>query len=105
MCFEIMRRLGVYPSVAVVKIGDTPADIQEGLNAGMWTIGLAETGNEIGLALEAWQALAPEAQRHMLATAYDRLSQAGAHYIVDSLADILPILDTIEAQLATGEKP
>jgi phosphonoacetaldehyde hydrolase len=105
MCFENMRRLGVYPSAAVVKIGDTPADIQEGLNADMWTIGVAQTGNEVGLALEAWHALGPDEQRHMLATAYNRLSQAGAHYIVDSLADILPVLDTIEAQLATGEKP
>ena len=103
MCFENMRRLGVYPSEAVVKIGDTPADIQEGLNAGMWTIGLAKTGNEVGLTLEEWQALAPDAQRHVLATAYDRLSQAGAHYIVDSLADIFPVLDTIAAQLAKGK--
>jgi phosphonoacetaldehyde hydrolase len=105
MCFENMRKLDVYPSEAVVKIGDTPVDVQEGLNAGMWTIGLVKTGNEVGLTLEEWQALAPEAQRQMLKTAYNRLSQAGAHYIVDSLADILPILDTIEARLATGEKP
>jgi phosphonoacetaldehyde hydrolase len=105
MCFENMRRLGVYPSEAVVKIGDTPVDVQEGLNAGMWTIGLAKTGNEVGLALDTWQTLAPEAQSQKLATAYNRLRQAGAHYVVDSLADVVPILDTIEARLAKGEKP
>jgi phosphonoacetaldehyde hydrolase len=105
MCFENMRRLGVYPSEAVVKIGDTPADIQEGLNAGMWTIGLAQTGNEVGLTLDQWYALTPEAHRPLLATAYNRLSQAGAHYVVDSLADVLSILAAIEARLATGEKP
>jgi 2-aminoethylphosphonate ABC transporter binding protein len=105
MCFENMRRLGVYPSEAVVKIGDTPVDVQEGLNAGMWTIGLAKTGNEVGLALDTWQTLAPEAQSQKLATAYNRLRQAGAHYVVDSLADVVPILDTIEARLAKGERP
>lgn len=105
MCFENMRRLGVYPSEAVVKIGDTPADIQEGLNAGMWTIGLVKTGNKVGLTLDEWHALTPEARSQRLAIASDRLSQAGAHYLVDSLADILPMLDTIEARLARGEKP
>ena len=41
--------LGVYPLWACVKVGDTPSDIAEGLNAGMWTIGITRTGNEVGL--------------------------------------------------------
>ena len=49
MCLENAKRLGVYPMESVVKIGDTLPDVEEGLNAGMWTIGLAKTGNEIGL--------------------------------------------------------
>jgi len=40
---------GSYPMAAMVKIGDTVADIEEGLNAGMWTIGLIMSGNELGL--------------------------------------------------------
>ena len=34
MLFECMRRLGVYPPSAVVKVGDTVVDIQEGKKAG-----------------------------------------------------------------------
>ena len=33
------QALGVYPPEAIVKIGDTIPDIDEGLNAGAWTIG------------------------------------------------------------------
>jgi phosphonoacetaldehyde hydrolase len=29
----------------------------------------------------------------------------GAHYVVDSVADLLPVLDDIEARLARGERP
>lgn len=57
MIFEILRRFHVYPPCAVAKAGDTPADIEEGLNAGVWTIGIAATGNAIGLALAEFENL------------------------------------------------
>jgi phosphonoacetaldehyde hydrolase len=31
--------------------------------------------------------------------------QVGAHYVVDSIADVMPVLDDIEARLKRGEKP
>ena len=40
MLYECMRRLNVYPPSAVVKVGDTVVDIQEGKNAGAWSIGI-----------------------------------------------------------------
>jgi len=29
----------------------------------------------------------------------------GAHYVIDSVADLLPVLDAIEARMARGEQP
>ena len=49
MCLQNAMNLQIYPMEAFVKVGDTLPDIGEGLNAGMWTIGLARTGNEMGL--------------------------------------------------------
>src|SRR5207249_702218 len=49
MCLQNAINLQTYPMEAMVKVGDTLPDIEEGLNAGMWTIGLAKTGNEMGL--------------------------------------------------------
>jgi phosphonoacetaldehyde hydrolase len=37
--------------------------------------------------------------------AYARMRQCGAHYVVDSIADLVPCLDDIEARLARGERP
>lgn len=105
MCFQNAMNLDTYPMEALVKIGDTVPDILEGLNAGMWTIGLAKTGNEIGLSEAEIAALAAEVLKARLAEVYARLYQAGAHYVVDSLADTLPILSQIEERLARGEKP
>ena len=90
---------------ALVKIGDTLPDISVGLNAGMWTIGLAKTGNEIGLTESEIDSLEPAVRERRMAEAYRRMRHAGAHYVVDGIADAVPILDEIEARLVRGEKP
>ena len=105
MCLENAKKLEVYPMESIVKIGDTLPDIWEGLNAGMWTIGLAKTGNEMGLTLKEIDALDPEIYERRLKRAYDRLAQAGAHYVVDGIGDVEPALDEIQARLSRGDKP
>jgi phosphonoacetaldehyde hydrolase len=105
MALQNALNLGVFPMSAVVKIGDTVADIEEGLNAGMWTIGLARTGNELGLPLADAEALPKAELRRRLAAAYKRLKLAGAHYVVDGLSDCPAVVRKIDARLARGERP
>jgi len=31
--------------------------------------------------------------------------QRGAHYVIDSVADLMPCLDAIEERMARGERP
>ena len=104
MMYESAVRLQVYPLSAIAKIGDTPADIQEGLNAGAWSIGVAGTGNSIGLSADEFYAL-PEAEREpRLTQARAELENAGAHYVIDTLADVHPALDDIDARLKAASK-
>jgi len=49
MIYRAMEATGVYPPQAVVAVGDTVPDVQAGLNAGVWTVAVAQTGNEVGL--------------------------------------------------------
>lgn len=105
MCLQNAMNLQIYPMEALVKIGDTLPDIAEGLNAGMWTIGLAKTGNELGLTEEQITTLPPDVLQSRLNRAYQRMRHSGAHYVVDSISDVLPCLDEINARLARGEHP
>jgi phosphonoacetaldehyde hydrolase len=105
MCLQNVINLGVSPVEACVKIDDTRPGIEEGLNGGMWTIGLAISGNEIGLPLKDWRKLPKGEQQRLRQGAYTRMYQSGAHYVVDTITDILPCLDDIEARLARGERP
>jgi phosphonoacetaldehyde hydrolase len=105
MALQALIKLSISPVEAVVKIGDTAVDIEEGLNGGMWSVGVAATGNEVGLTADEYAALPTGERQRLTTSATDLLLAAGAHYVVDRLADITPVLDQIEARLAAGEKP
>jgi phosphonoacetaldehyde hydrolase len=103
MVYENAVRLAVSPLAAIAKVGDTPADIEEGLNAGVWAIGVAATGNAMGLPLAEFRALPREAQQARIESARAELAQAGAHYVVDSVAELDPVLDDIDRRLESGQ--
>jgi phosphonoacetaldehyde hydrolase len=105
MVYQNMMNLNVFPVEAVVKVGDTLADIEEGLNAGAWTVGLSQTGNLIGLTQEAFQALSKRERAAALAKAETQLYQAGAHYVIEGIWDLPNLISDIEFRLARGEKP
>jgi phosphonoacetaldehyde hydrolase len=105
MCLRNAEKLGVYPMEACVKIGDTIPDIEEGLNAGMWTIGLAKSGNELGMNEKEIAALPADRLQARLERAYQRMAAAGAHCVVDTIADVLPAIDQIQERITAGERP
>src|SRR6266508_248757 len=105
MAIKAAALMGAYPMSAIVKIGDTVPDIHEGLNASMWTIAVAATGNEMGLSQAEAAALPAQEREERLARGRARLHAAGAHYVVDGIANVPPVLDDIEARLAQGEAP
>jgi phosphonoacetaldehyde hydrolase len=105
MCLQNAINLQVDCVAACVKVDDTIPGVEEGLNAGMWSIGLAVSGNEVGLSLADWQALSADEQQAKRERAYRRMLQSGAHYVVDAIADLLPCIEDIEARLRRGERP
>jgi phosphonoacetaldehyde hydrolase len=105
MCYLNAIRLKTGPLWSMVKIGDTPSDIEEGLNAGMWTIGVTRTGNEAGLTQEEWNAATAGERTRVIAAARTRLLDSGAHFLVESVAESMDTLDEIAGRIAKGERP
>jgi phosphonoacetaldehyde hydrolase len=105
MCYLNAVALQVYPIEAMVKIGDTVADIEEGLNAGMWTVGLTRCGNEMGLSPAEIAALPPEALGRREGEVAARFRAAGVHYVAAGLGDCPAIIEDINQRLARGEQP
>jgi phosphonoacetaldehyde hydrolase len=105
MCYQNAIQLGVYPLHAMVKVGDTLVDIEEGLNAGMWTVGCSLTGNLLGLDESDTNLLSPDEREHARKGIETQLYQAGAHYVIDGIWDLPGALDRIESRLRSGECP
>jgi phosphonoacetaldehyde hydrolase len=105
MMYRCFADLGVWPAEAVVKVDDTAPGIAEGLVAGCWTIGVTISGNAAGLTLADWQALDAAARTAVRDRASAELRSAGAHELVDTVADLLPALDRIWSRIAQGEQP
>jgi len=105
MCLDTVLRFRLSSTAAAVKVGDTPSDIHEGLNAGMWAVGVSATGNEVGLSAEKMAALPPDECRRRSERAAERLRAAGAHYIIESVRELFPTLEQIDRRLEDGERP
>jgi phosphonoacetaldehyde hydrolase len=105
MALANVIELGVRDVAACVKVDDTEPGIIEGLSAGMWTVGIALSGNETGLTLEEVEAL-PDTERHARRDrAAERLLDWGAHYVLDTVADLPRVIVQIEERLRQGERP
>lgn len=105
MMYQTFLDLGVHPASAVVKVDDTEPGIAEGLAAGTWTVGVAVSGNAMGLSRDEVAALPTAEFEARRAAARATLLRAGAHVVIDSVADLLPVLDDFEGRLARGERP
>ena len=105
MCLMNAMQLSVKTLAHCIKVDDTAPGIEEGINAGMWTIGLSVSGNEVGLSLGQWQALYENTQNISRLKASQKLQNVGADYVVDTIADIIPCLLDIENRIRLGERP
>ena len=105
MCFMNAMRLEVYPMAALIKVGDTPVDIEEGLNVGMWTIGVTLTGNLLGKTRSDVEALSPQQRASIHAQIGEQLLAAGAHLVIEGVWDLPCAVQQIEERMLHGETP
>lgn len=105
MAFYAARQLGVYPMSRFVKVGDTPADVAEARAAGMWAVSVVECGNEVGLSQEELAALSADVRRARISAACARLAAYGPHYLINTTADLIPVIDEISARVERGDRP
>lgn len=95
MALQAAMQLGVYPPAAIVKVGDTVADVQEGLNAGMWSVAVVDQGNEVGLSREELAALPAGERSARTRAAAKKLADAGAHYVIPTIDHLPDLIEKI----------
>ncbi|QIL72874.1 phosphonoacetaldehyde hydrolase [Diaphorobacter sp. HDW4B] len=105
MALANVLALGISNVRACVKVDDTVPGIEEGRNAGMWTVGLTLSGNEVGYSLAEWASAPAEEIEARVAAAEAKLHKAGAHFVIRSVKDLPQVLTQIAAAMREGVRP
>lgn len=105
MAIANVLALGISDVRACVKVDDTVPGIEEGLNAGMWTIGLSLSGNEVGYSKEEYSAADSVDVEAKIAVAEAKLKKAGPHYVMRTISDLPAVLAKIAERMRRGELP
>lgn len=88
MIYANMQRFRITSVHQVVKVGDTAADIREGKNAGVISLGVLEGSSAVGLSQKEFEALTPTQQQISLDRAKDTLLNAGADDVLLTLSEL-----------------
>ena len=100
-CWQALMGLNISHIAGCVLVSNQPKLLQAGLNAGLWTIGLAAcpaTANE-------WQDLSPQECESRRARATLQLFALGVHSVIDTLSELHTCLADIGLRRLKGEKP
>lgn len=93
MIYKACVDLGVWPLSRVVKVDDSEVGVAEGRAAGCLTVGVAASGNGIGLSAAALAALPANERDSRIAAAGKALYAAGANIVLESVAHLVPALE------------
>lgn len=95
MIYKNMIDLAI-PSVDnVVKVGDTIADIKEGINAKVWSIGIITGSNEMGITEEEYNRRTPDELAALKQEVRERMMAAGAHFVLDNITELPACIEKI----------
>ena len=106
MVYKNLDMLNITPIQSVIKVDDTASGVGEAVNAGCWGVGVSRYSNymDIDVPEDAEKLSEGEIEKRNEKTK-SILHNAGAHYIIDSIADIEPVIDDVNKRLSSGERP
>ena len=92
MAFKNLEALKVSSVAAALKVGDTVADIKEGKNAGMISVGIIEGSSVMGLSLAEYQALSEEEREDSCERVRKAYMDCGADYVLLNMSGLVDLI-------------
>ena len=92
MIFNNLQTLKVSSVSAAIKVGDTVADILEGKNAGMKTVGIIEGSSLMAFSEEEFNALTEEDKAKERDRVFKVYKECGADYIINDIRGLCDIV-------------
>ncbi|MFT0519357.1 phosphonoacetaldehyde phosphonohydrolase-related protein [Pseudomonas faucium] len=104
-CWQALMTLDSQRLDGCVLVSGEPRLLQSGLNAGLWTIGLAACSPSCDLGSQHWQAMTAQEQELARGRATLELFGLGVHSVIDHLEALDTCLVDIAQRRRKGEKP
>lgn len=96
MVFKNLEVLNVSSVHKALKVGDTQADIQEGKNAGMISVGVLEGSSEMGLSQLEYESLSEEEKAKECERVRKIYFNCGADYVIQNMSELADLIFDIE---------
>jgi len=97
--YRIFSDLNITKGSNCIKVDDTIPGLQEGLNAGMWVIGVIFSGNEFGKNEHEFNKLTNKEKLKFRKKISRKFKKIGAHYVIDTIKDLPKIIERIENKI------
>lgn len=95
MIYKNMQALRISSADTAIKVGDTVADIKEGKNAGMISVGIVEGSSVMGLSEDEFNALDKEAYRRLYAKTEEVFIRAGADFVLPNMKALPALIEVL----------
>jgi len=105
MIYRNMEELKLSASWKVVKVGDTISDIKEGVNAGVWSVGVIMGSSEMGLSFDEFNALTNEEKASIISKTEKSFIQNGANFTIQSISELPHLVEKINSLMEEGKRP
>jgi 2-aminoethylphosphonate-pyruvate transaminase len=105
MIYKACAELGVWPLSRVVKVDDSLSGVAEGKAAGCFTVGVAASGNGVGLSADALASLSPADREARITAARSALYDAGADIVLNTVAELARALEAHVARHSLNGGP
>lgn len=92
MIFKNLAALNISSVQAAIKVGDTVADIKEGKNAGMLSVGIVEGSSVMGLREAEYAALSEAEKQAQCQRVRKVYADCGADFILQNMSELCPLL-------------
>lgn len=105
MIYRNMEALQLVNPSTVIKVGDTNSDIAEGLNAGVWTVGVVVGSSNMGLTLEEYNALTEFEKAKIESEVAENFKKVGAHFTIKTMNELPALVEIINHMMVEGKTP
>tara|TARA_E500000178_G_scaffold109397_1_gene109133 strand:- start:425 stop:1216 length:792 start_codon:yes stop_codon:yes gene_type:complete len=97
--YKIFSELNITMGSNCIKVDDTIPGLLEGVNAGMWVVGVIFSGNEFGKTEVEFNKLSSKDKIIFRKRVTNKFKRIGAHYVIDTIKDLPKTIELIDSRI------